>query len=216
MAKNDMALMAHLMRRAGFGATREELEGYVAQGYEATVEWLLHPEKQPDWDEDLYTRIYPECQDLTALPANQIMWVYRMINTKRPLQEKIALFWHGLLVTGDAKVNMGPTTRKHLEMYRRCGLGSYRDLLMEISTDPSMLYFLDNVESHKGTVNENYGRELLELFSIGVGMDGNINYTEDDVKACSRAFTGWNIAPTIGYGGIPWEFQYDPADHDNE
>jgi hypothetical protein len=81
-----------------------------------------------------------------------------------------------------------------------------------------MLYYLDNSESHKGALNENYGRELLELFSLGVGKDEQFNYTEDDVKACARAFTGWNNAP--GYPPFPhgrslWEFRYDPADHDD-
>ena len=81
-----------------------------------------------------------------------------------------------------------------------------------------MLYYLDNIENHKGAVNENYGRELLELFSLGVGMDGEVNYTEDDVKACARAFTGWNLAPTLPvfpYERTAFQFRYDPADHDD-
>ena len=97
------------------------------------------------------------------------------------------------------------------------GMGNFRDLLMMLSTDPAMLYYLDNIESHKTAVNENYGRELLELFSMGVGKDGDFNYTEDDVKACARAFTGWNLKPTIPvfpYGRTPFEFRFDPADHD--
>ena len=120
-----------------------------------------------------------------------------MINTKRPLEEKIALFWHGMLCFGYAKVDSGRAMSSQLDMFRRCGLGSFQDLLLELSRDPAMVYFLDNVENHKGSINENYGRELLELFSMGVGMDGEINYTEDDVKACSRAFTGWNVAPAF-------------------
>ena len=103
-------------------------------------------------------------------------------------------------------------------MFRRHCLGSFRDILIEISRDPAMVYFLDNVENHKGSINENYGRELLELFSVGVGMDGQSNYTEDDVKAASGAFTGWNIAPPLPlypYGRRDWHFLYDPSDHDN-
>ena len=149
---------------------------------------------------------------------NQIRWAYQMINTKRPLEEKMALFWHGLLCSGEAKVDHGRQMSDQIGMFRHHGLGSFRELLIELSRDPAMVYFLDNVENHKGSINENYGRELLELFSVGVGMDGEINYTEDDVKACSSAFTGWNLAPVLPifpYGRCTWEFLYDPADHDD-
>jgi uncharacterized protein (DUF1800 family) len=81
-----------------------------------------------------------------------------------------------------------------------------------------MMYYLDNTESHKVAINENYGRELLELFSLGVGKDEAFNYTEDDVKACARAFSGWSVAPAyppFPYGRSPWQFRYDPADHDD-
>ena len=91
--------------------------------------------------------------------------------------------------------------------------------MLEISRDPAMVFFLDNCLSHKGAINENYGRELLELFSMGVGMDGEFNYTEDDVKECSRAFTGWTIANSIPgqpYGRYDARFVYNPADHDDD
>ena len=193
-------------------------EAYVDKGYEATVEELLHTEDQPAWEEDIYLRDFPSFQDRPALEANQIIWTYRMIATKRPLEEKMALFWHGVLCSGYAKVDNGRELSVQIDMFRRHGLGSFRDLLTELSRNPAMVQFLDNIDNHKGSINENYGRELLELFSMGVGMDGQINYTEDDVKACSRAFTGWNLAPTLPvfpYGRSDWEFVYDPADHYN-
>ena len=217
MADSDIALMAHLMRRAGFGATRDQLEAHVAKGYEATVEELLHPEQQPEWEQDLYMRAHPSFSDQSNLEMNQIIWAYRMLNTKRPLEEKIALFWHGVLCTGFGKVDHGRMIALQLDMFRRSGLGNFRDLLIEISQDPGMVYYLDNTDNHKASINENYGRELLELFSMGVGMDGRYNYTEDDVKACARAFTGWNIAPALPifpYGRYDWQFAYDPTDHD--
>ena len=217
MADKDIALMAHLMRRAAFGATREELEAYVAKGYEATVEELLHPENQPAWDEDVNIRAYPEYGDRPNVINNEVMWAYRMINTQRPLEDKIALFWHGILCSGYAKVDNGRQVSLQIDMFRRLGLGSFRDVLNELSRDPAMVMFLDNTDNHKGSINENYGRELLELFSLGVGMDGQLNYTEDDVKAASRAFTGWSVAPTMPvfpYGRADWQFLYDPADHD--
>jgi uncharacterized protein (DUF1800 family) len=97
-------------------------------------------------------------------------------------------------------------------------MGNFRALLMHLSISPGMMYYLDNTESHAVAVNENYGRELLELFSLGVGKDEAFNYGENDVKACARAFTGWNNAPSyppFPYGRSPWQFRYDPADHDD-
>ena len=218
MANDDIALMAHLMRRAGFGAGREELEARAATGYEATVKELIHPETQHDVDLDLMERYLPEYGEGTALESLQQTWVYRMINTGRPLQEKMALFWHGLLCTGFAKVDNGPITMDYLDLFREHGLGSFKTLLLEMSKHPTMVYYLDNVDNHRGSINENFGRELLELFSMGVGTDGRDNYTEDDVRAVSRAFTGWNLEPTIPvfpYGRCKWRFRYDPTDHDD-
>ncbi len=218
MADNDIALMAHLLRRAGFGSTRDELEAYCAKGYEATVEELLHPETRPPAiEEDLVGRYLPEFSDLGAFESSRGYWMYRMINTKRPLEEKIALFWHGVLCSGDSKVDSPRMMSIQVDMFRQHGLDSFRDLLVKLSRNPTMVYFLDNSESHKNAINENYGRELLELFSMGVGMDGHPNYTEDDVKACSRAFTGWNVAPTLPvfpFGRTPWQFLYNYSDHD--
>ena len=218
MANDDIALMAHLMRRAGFGAPRDELEARVAKGYEATVEELLHPEGRPDVDIDLLERYLPEFGELAGIEANRQFWVQRMIRTQRPFLEKVALFWHGILCTGYAKLDYARMMTVTIDLFRKIGLGNFREMLMELSRHPSMVYFLDNVENHKGAINENYGRELLELFALGVGMDGRFNYTEDDVKAASRAFTGWNLEPSpplFPYGRTPWKFRYDPTDHDN-
>ncbi len=219
MASHDIALMAHLMRRAGFGAPRDELEARVARGYEATVEELVNPPaQQPDVDLDILERYLPEAEELNGLQSSQVAWVYRMINTERPLQEKMALFWHGVLCTGFAKVDHPRVQTWNLNMYREYGMGNYRDLMVELSRDPAMIFMLDNVENHKEAINENYGRELLELFSMGAGRDGNANYTEDDVKTCARAFTGWSLEPTMpsaAYGRFMWKWRYDPTDHDN-
>ena len=98
-------LMAHLFRRAGFGATRDEIEAALAKGYEATVEELLHPERQPDIDFDILHRFYPDTKEAREIDVNQANWLYRMINTGRPLQEKMALFWHCLFATAFSKSN---------------------------------------------------------------------------------------------------------------
>ena len=217
VSQQDIALMAHLLRRAGFGASRDEIEAKARQGYDSVVKELLNPADDPGIDEDLMYRAYPSYFDKAAIETGQTEIVYRMINNKNQLKEKMALFWHTILCAGDNKVDNARTTSMQYDTFREKGMGNFRELLLWLSTDPAMLYYLDNIESHKTAVNENYGRELLELFSLGVGMDNEFNYSEDDVKACARAFTGWNLAPTIPvfpYGRTPFEFRFDPADHD--
>ena len=218
MVAADIALMAHLMRRAGFGATYDELEARAAKGYEETVEELLHPEEQPNVEKDILERYFPVWRELRGIDTNLLYWTYRMINSPRPLEEKMTLFWHGILCTGYAKCNHAQQVGLQLDMFRREGMGSFPNLLLEVSRDPAMVYFLDNCLSHKDAINENYGRELLELFSMGVGMDGHPNYSEDDVQACARAFTGWTIAnhiPRYPYGRYENTFLYNPDDHDD-
>jgi uncharacterized protein (DUF1800 family) len=218
MADEAVALMAHLMRRAGFGAPYAELEARAAKGYEATVEELLNPEGQPALDYDIMLRYKTEWVNKNALEGQQDEWVFRMINTKRPLEEKIAIFWHGLFCTGHAKCENPRQQVLEIDMFRRHGMGRYDKLLLGLAEDPAMVFYLDNCMSHKGAINENWGRELLELFSMGVGMDGALNYTEDDVKEAARAFTGWTVAnamPRYPYGRYLSTFIYDPNDHDD-
>lgn len=211
--KEDIALISHLMRRAGFGASRQELEERAAKGYEATVEELLHPEEQPAIDDDMLYRYLPGYEGALGPPINQAEWVYRMVNTQRPLEEKLALFWHQLFATGNSKVDNPPEITQQIAMFRRQALGSFRDLLVELAKNPAMIWWLDNNGNHNGAINENWGRELLELFSMGVG-----NYSEDDIKDASRAFTGWTIEPKIPrnpLGRFYWNFEYRPEDHDD-
>ena len=218
MADNDIALMAHLMRRAGFSGTHEELKARAAKGYEATVEELLNPEEQPDMEYDILLRYNSSLQEMTNLEDNQAEWVYRMVNSKRPLEEKMVLFWHSVLCAGYAKCEHARQMQIQLSMFRRNGMGEFPNLLLDLSRDPAMVFFLDNCMSHKDAVNENWGRELLELFSLGVGMDGHPNYSEDDVKVCARAFTGWTIAnaiPRYPYGRYASKFLFNPDDHDD-
>ena len=213
MGNQEIALMAHLMRRAGFGAARDELEALVEQGYEETVEQLVNPVDRPPADHYLLYRYHPitEVPGGAPLPG-QANWLFNMVNTERPLEEKIALFWHHVFATGNAKVDNCNHLLQQISMFREYGMGSYRDLLVQLAKNPAMIFWLDNNENHRHAPNENWGRELLELFSMGVG-----NYTEDDVYECSRAFTGWTIAakmPRFPYGRFPWLFEYRSDDHD--
>jgi len=211
--QEDIALMAHLMRRAGFGATRDELETRVARGYENTVEELLHPDTQPPVDAYSLLRYQPA----SLLPGGQppmgnVNWLYYLVNTKRPLEEKMALFWHHVFATGNSKVDNYDQLLEQIELLRENGMGNYRQLLSKISTNPTMMFWLDNQQNHGTAVNENWGRELLELFSLGAG-----NYTETDVRECSRSFTVWTFEtkiPRAPYGRFPWKFEYRPEDHD--
>ncbi|MCH8184761.1 MAG: DUF1800 domain-containing protein [Chloroflexi bacterium] len=222
MSSQDIALMAHLMRRAGFSATRDELEANVARGYEAVVEDLLHPGDPQNMPDDIIRRYHVDQYEARQLDGAAAYWAYRMITTKCPLEEKIALFWHGLFATGYSKLNQAPTLLNQIDMFRRFGLGSFRDLLVELSRDPAMIIWLDNNDNHKDAINENYGRELLELFSMGIG-----NYSEQDVKECARTFTGWTLGNAEymsvramkdsiwPYGRIAWHFAYRDGDHDD-
>ena len=213
--KEDLAQMAHLMRRAGFGATREELEQYVAKGYDATVEELINPpDDMPAGDMIGLLRYMPNCLLPGGVPQpGQYNWMYNMITTQRPLVEKTALFWHQVFATGNSKVDNCDQMLEQLVMFRKFGMGNYREMLVELSKNPAMLYWLDNNENHRDAVNENWGRELLELFSMGVS-----NYTEVDVREASRAFTGWTIAPKLPrqpFGRFPWAFEFLGEDHDD-
>ena len=174
---------------------------------------LLHPENQPPIDDDLLYRFFPALEGALSPTANQSEWVYRMVNTQRPLEEKMALFWHQLFATGNSKVDNPPEITQQIRMFRQHGLGKFDNLLVELAKNPAMIYWLDNNGNHNGAINENWGRELLELFSMGVG-----NYSEDDIKEASRAFTGWTIAPKIPrnpLGRFYWSFEYKPEDHDD-
>jgi uncharacterized protein (DUF1800 family) len=209
----DLELMAHLFRRAGFGARREELEAALAKGYEATVEELLHPEAQPELDHDIIWRYWPDIKEQRQIDPSQSYWVYRMINTKKPLEEKMTLFWHSLFATGFAKLNHPRAMLAQMATFRKHCLADFRTMLVALSKDPAMIFWLDNQENTNDVHNENYGRELLELFSLGIG-----NYTEDDVKNCARAFTGWTMKNPIPgaqpFGRFDWEFEFRPDLHD--
>lgn len=213
MIDENIKLMAHLMRRAGFGASRDELERRVAVGYEATVEELLNPDAQEPVDYYEFLRYYPNWwKPGTQGGRGHAGWVWRMIKTQAPLQEKLCLFYHQLFATGVSKVDHYDEIEDMLDMFREKGMCSYKTILMEVARNPAMLFWLDNHENHATSVNENWGRELLELFSMGIG-----NYTETDVRECSRAFTGWTMThklPRFHMGRFDWEFEFRPEDHD--
>ena len=220
--RTDAELTAHLMRRAGFGASWAEIGELAEAGYGAAVDGLLNPDGA-DWDEVyLARRFHREQSGMLTPQGGPAHWLYRMITTKAPLAEKVALFWHGIFATGYPKVIHGKALSDQIRMFRRFGMGRFDDLLLQLAKDPAMIVWLDNQDNRKDAINENWGRELLELFSMGVG-----NYSEDDIKNCARAFTGWTLGNAEymvlrsmrdsdwPYGRISWRFEYRADDHDD-
>jgi uncharacterized protein (DUF1800 family) len=240
---------AHLLERAGFGATPEDIARVATltpqQAVDAIVDYEsiatdLKPfDESVIWDPGmdpfppsraeavriarergvgLGEKILPEGAQRRLQPvvdkffyglyANAIetqrlglWWANRMLVTKRPLEEKLALFWHGHFATGENKVRDYRMMLRQNEMFRAHASGPFRDLLVGILKDPAMLVYLDNGENIKKHPNENFGRELLELFTMGVG-----NYTERDVREAARAFTGWTNDVLA--------FKFDAEQHD--
>ncbi len=192
---------AHLLRRAGFGGTPDQIEALAALGPQAAVDSLLHP-AQPDV-------AFPDYPDPALLydpkkrtAAAQFWWLDRMLRTQHPLFEKMTLFWHGHFATSVRKVP-APLMVEQIGLFHTQGLGNFRTLLLSVSKDPAMLVWLDNRYNVKAHPNENYAREVMELFALGLG-----NYTEDDIKDAARAFTGWTLDKQLA-------FTYRDAQHDD-
>lgn len=241
---------AHLLARAGFGATPADLQRSLAQGAQATVAGLVRPGAAdapavgafqpsgiPDDGIDPFPDSRPQATDTakargeaigvqvkpagnrrlqpvvdkfffwlraSALECNRISywWANRMLVTQRPLVEKMALFWHGHFATHEDKVRDHRRMLRQVELFQRQGLGNFRDLLIAVAQDPAMLAFLDAGVNVKGAPNENFAREILEMFTMGIGQ-----YSERDIREAARAFTGWNARGT--------QFVFDVERHDD-
>jgi len=200
-SENEVQI-AHLYRRAGFGLSAADLKTASAKPFAACVDELLHPEKVKDALDERLKEMQGEVFDLTVIEDAQAWWLYRMIHTQRPLEEKMTLFWHMHFATANNKVDRPAFMVQQNELFRKHALGKFGDLLLAVARDAAMLIWLDNTQSSKKHPNENFGRELMELFTLGIG-----NYSEDDVRAVARAFTGWKQREA--------EFFFDAKDHDD-
>lgn len=180
--------IAHLLRRAGFGAGACELDEYVSLGRNGAVERLI---EYQDVEDDVDTRVpLPEIDNRPrGIPDLQRWWLLRMVHTRRPLQEKLVLMWHGWLTTEARRVGNTLLVYRQNQFLREHALAPFDTILKGITIDPAMLIYLDNRSNRKGAPNENYARELMELFAMG---EGN-GYTEQDVKEAARALTGWTV-----------------------
>jgi len=203
-------LYSHLMRRVGVGCTLNELEKISKISYESLVDQILSPENPDSFQEDDFDRYFAhEGIDIWAG-----RWLYRIINGSHPLREKISIFWHQLFATAWFKSEHPNSLIHQLEMFRAVGLSDMKNILLSLSKDPAMLFWLDNNDNIDGEPNENYGRELMELFSMGVG-----NYTENDVKNAALAFTGWTFTqpiPLYPTGHYASNFKYEDFRHNQD
>ena len=212
------SLIAHLMRRAGFGCNFDQIEELSLLDYDDIVDQLLNPDFSLPEDQDLLERYFIASVEARTARHAAPQWTWRLAKSKKQLEEKISLFWHGLLAVGGIKLDHGLAMLEEIDLFRKHGLDKFKTLLLKISQDPGMMYWLDNQNSHKGAPNENYGRELLELFSMGIDENGEGAYSENDVKSAAKAFTGWASKPTpppFFLGPFPMEFNFDKNDHDN-
>ncbi|HLJ95839.1 MAG TPA: DUF1800 domain-containing protein [Gemmataceae bacterium] len=184
----DLKRVGHLYRRASFGATWSELEQGLQAGPGPTIDRLLKGDPpRGDFEEQTAEM----ARSITRANNGQLArawWLYRMLLSPHPLREKLTLFWHNHFATSNAKVNNAGFMLGQYELMNRHALGKFGTLLQEMSQDPAMMVWLDTSLSKKGMPNENYARELMELFSLGIG-----HYTEHDVREAARAFTGWEI-----------------------
>lgn len=208
---------AHLLRRAGFGSPPDEIRQYAQRGLSSTTGLLLNYEQAPDTIDDdavidKLTQVLPSglqgiAQYQLPVQVVKIWWTYRMLATQRPLQEKMVLFWHNHFTSAGQGLD-GEFMLRQNQLYRRHALGNFRTLTLEVSRDPEMLRYLNGNQNFKAHAEENYARELMELFTCGrVDPNGKPNYTEDDVKASARAFTGWNMRGK--------DFYFNPYQHDD-
>jgi hypothetical protein len=186
----DARKAAHLLRRAGFGAAPAEIAAAVARGMEETIDDLF---VEADDEEAEFQRTFAAVSgkllNVGDAGVCRSWWVYRMLTTRVPLREKLSLFWHGHFATSINKVEDTQLMLQQIDTLRRLGFGSFRELVGAVARDPAMIVWLDGESNVKEHPNENFARELMELFTCGIG-----NYTEQDVLEAARAFTGWHRA----------------------
>jgi uncharacterized protein (DUF1800 family) len=238
MPKNDHRdrLIEHVLRRAGFGSRPDELDQYRGMSLAQVVDALVDYETVPDdVDQNLGKPGFVGTTSRSGFSPNSNLadarqrWLFRMVHTNRPLQEKMTLFWHNHFATGYSKIAgaLGSAeavrymaakasedagrVRGQIEMLRENALGNFRDILVNIAKDTAMLVWLDGRTNTKAKPQENFAREVMELFTMGVG-----HYTEPDVYAGARVFTGWNLQRpgSASDGSQHFELAYVAAQHD--
>lgn len=231
-------MLEHILRRMGFGASATDLSTFSDMSLGSVITYLLDYERQPDTiDQQIGQPAYlgvtvrgGAFSPNTVINDARQRELFRMVHSLRPLQEKMALFWHNHFATAYSKVNSvfqgGHATklmagkqgeiaggqRGQYDLFRQFATGNFRDLLIEVAKDPAMLVWLDGRLNTRQRPQENFGRELMELFTMGVGP-----YTEQDVYAAARVFTGWNLRLVGTVADVEnsyYEFIFNQAQHD--
>lgn len=184
----DAAKASHLCRRAGFGAPHRELQTILEMGPVGAVDRFLQVDPDRDAEyEELFETIRHGLMAFQFPPNLQAWWLFRMQRASFPLREKMTLFWHGHFATSFRKVENMRLMHQQNKTLRQHAIGDVRDLVLAVSRDPAMIVWLDNQQNVQGRPNENFARELMELFTLGEG-----HYSELDVQEAARAFTGWH------------------------
>src|SRR5687768_14916461 len=206
-------MLEHVLRRIGFGASANDLARYSGQSLGSVIDTLLNYEQASDNVEDnigkpefIAVTTRGQFAPNTAINDARQRELFRMVHSERPLQEKMALFWHNHFATAYSKVagtygsvhgaklmagrpdQVAGTQRGQYQLFRNYATGNFRELLVEVARDPAMLVWLDGRLNTRARPQENFGREIMELFTIGLGT-----YTEQDVYAAARVFTGWSL-----------------------
>src|SRR5919205_2136814 len=198
-----------LLWRAGFGPRKGEAERLAKLGLEGAVHKLTNPGRErlrgPRPHDDNGHPLAP----FDAWGHDQLWWLDRMVRTSRPLPERMTLVWHDWFATSRDGVGPARLMLRQNALFRRHGLGSFETLLLEVTRDPAMLLWLSGTDNTRDAPNENYARELMELFTLGAGR----GYSEQDVREQARALTGWRNEWSEGLG--PHNFRYDREWHDN-
>jgi uncharacterized protein (DUF1800 family) len=206
----DLGKVAHIHRRAGFGATWAELRRDLRDGPAASVDRLLRPPTLTTEEQQVLDSLRHGVLSSNDGERLKAWWLYRILYDNDPLREKMTLFWHGHFATSTRKVQNVRLMLGQHELLRRHALGDFADLLHDIIPDPAMLIWLDGATSRRQRPNENFAREFLELFTLGPG-----NYTEADIRQAARAFTGWVPANRNQRAGGNGDFRFDPTQFDD-
>ncbi len=184
----DEVKVGHLWRRAAFGASWDQMRAGLEQSPEELTSQLLQGDARLEEFDAGVERIRRGVLETNDVKALQALWMQRLLSSPHPLQERMTLFWHDHFATSNAKVDNARLMDRQLKTLRTHALGNFGQLLQDMTVDPAMLIWLDANTNRKGAPNENFAREVFELFGLGPG-----NYTEQDIQEAARAFTGWSV-----------------------
>lgn len=189
--------VAHLLRRFGLGASYPEVESYSRLGFDGALNKLLHYEGvDEDYNVSPWSFAFDNTKNMVSLDNSRFYswWASKMLLTNRPVQENLTLFWHNHFAVSGSKIEDGSQMLGYLDTLRENAIGNFRTMLGKVARDAAMVHWLDSDTNVKGKPNENFGREVMELFTLGIG-----NYSEMDVREAARAFTGWSTKYSVNF-----------------